>query len=162
MWWYVKIKVRVFGLKLHLQIRTHWCSRVSIRPGGAVVNIQVPSTCGVRFISWNSPNTLQAATNKTLSENWQLQKCMVQMSVSSMNTPTFVPFLMSTAIHVIYKLIVTVLTVLLKNCTFICFVAHQQFRLDVLVRLQMAREKQYTTQKNSTTCPRQPQLTYWI
>ena len=76
-WWYVKIKVRVFGLKLYLQIRTHWCSRVSIRPGGAVVNIQVPSTCGVRFISWNSPNTLQAATNKTLYENSQLQKCMV-------------------------------------------------------------------------------------
>ena len=39
-----------FGLKLHLEIRTHWLSRVSTHPGGAVVNIQVPSTRGCGFL----------------------------------------------------------------------------------------------------------------
>ena len=49
-----------FGLKLHLEIRTHWLSRVSTHPGGAVVNIQVPSTIGVRFFYWNSPYELSS------------------------------------------------------------------------------------------------------
>jgi len=38
-----------FGLKLHLEIRTRWWSRVWIHLGGAVVNIQEPSTWGCGF-----------------------------------------------------------------------------------------------------------------
>ena len=47
---YVDPKSGGFGLKLHLEIRTHWLSRVLTHPGGAVVNIQVPSTRGCGFL----------------------------------------------------------------------------------------------------------------
>ena len=40
-----------FGLKLHLEIRTHSLSRVSTHSEDAVVNIQVLSTRGVRFFT---------------------------------------------------------------------------------------------------------------
>ena len=44
-----------FGLMLHLEIRTHWWSRVPKYPGGTVVNIQVPSTRGMRFFLLEKP-----------------------------------------------------------------------------------------------------------
>ena len=40
-----------FGLKLLLELRTLWWSRVSRYPGGTVVDVQVPSTRGVWFFT---------------------------------------------------------------------------------------------------------------
>ena len=44
---------------LHLEIRTHWWSRVPRYPGGAMVNIQVPSTRGCVFLLEQPLDTLR-------------------------------------------------------------------------------------------------------